>query len=167
MLRVGEHFLYEIVQGMIIVPVEKIVISMRRIFNTSTNNNSLHFWLLILRIAVACLMLTHGWPKMEKILAGNMQFADPLGIGTTPSLVLVVFAEVICSILILIGLATRLATIPLIINMAIVAFVVHAQDPFGKKELPLLFLLIYITLLVLGPGKYSVDGMIGRGSRYK
>jgi len=140
---------------------------MRRIFSTSANNNSLHFWLLILRIAVACLMLTHGWPKMEKLLAGNMQFGDPLGIGSKASFVLVVFAEAICSVLILIGLATRLATIPLIINMVVVIFIVHAQDPFGKKELPLLYLLIYITLLVLGPGKYSVDGMMSRGNKYR
>lgn len=140
---------------------------MRRIFNTNTNSNGLHFWLLLLRIAVACFMLTHGWPKLEKVIEGNYQFADPFGIGAKPSLLLSVFAEAICSILILIGLATRLATIPLIINMAVAAFIAHGQDPFAKKELALLYLLIYITIAVLGPGKYSVDAMLNRNRSYR
>lgn len=138
---------------------------MKRVSNTNTNSNSLHFWLLLLRIAVACFMLTHGWPKVEKIMAGNYEFADPFGIGSKASLILVAFAEAVCSVLILIGLFTRLATIPLIINMAVAAFVALGQAPFAKKELALLYLLIYITIAVLGPGKYSVDAARNRGFR--
>ncbi len=138
---------------------------MRRVLNMNTNSNSLHFWLLLLRIAVACFMLTHGWPKVEKVIAGNYQFADTVGIGSKASLILVVFAEAICSVLILIGLVTRLATIPLIINMAVAAFIALGQAPFEKKELALLYLLIYITIAVLGPGKYSVDAARNRGFR--
>jgi putative oxidoreductase len=140
---------------------------MRWIFNTGTHENNVHIWLLVFRAGVACLMLTHGWPKMEKLLAGNMQFGDPLGVGAGTSLIMTVSAEVVCSILILIGLATRLATIPLIVTMLVALVMVHLQDPIAKKELPLLYILIYITLFILGAGKYSVDGMISRGSRYK
>jgi putative oxidoreductase len=104
---------------------------------------------------------------MEKLLAGNMQFGDPLGVGAGTSLIMAVSAEVVCSILILIGLATRLATVPLIVTMLVALVMVHLQDPIVKKELPLLYILIYITLFILGAGKYSVDGMISRGSRYK
>ncbi len=110
-------------------------------------------------------MLTHGWPKVEKVIAGNYQFSDTFGIGSKASLILVVFAEAVCSVLILIGLVTRLATIPLIINMAVAAFIALGRAPFEKKELALLYLLIYITIAVLGPGKYSVDAARNRGFR--
>ena len=138
-----------------------------KLFNIGTNNTTSSLWLLLLRVAVASFMLTHGWPKFQNLILGNFQFADPIGIGVKASLVLVVFAEVLCSILIFIGLATRLATIPLIINMIVVVFVVAAKDGFAKQEFPLLYLLIYITIAVFGPGKFSVDAAIGgrRGRR--
>src|SRR5690606_413029 len=104
--------------------------------STSFNQSFLHFWLLVLRISASGMMLTHGFPKFMKIIEGNMQFGDPFGIGAGASLVLAAFAEFICSILIILGLATRWAVIPLIITMATAAFLVHGSDPFGKQELP-------------------------------
>ena len=77
-----------------------------------------------------------------------------------PSLALTVFAEFFCSILIIIGFGTRLATIPLIVTMIVAVFIQHASDPFQRMELGLMFLFAYLTILVAGPGKYSVDGMI-------
>lgn len=139
---------------------------MKRIFGTSFNVNTLHFWLLILRVAVAGFMLTHGLPKLSKLMAGGeIQFADPFGLGQGASLGLTAFAEAICSFLIILGLATRLATIPLIIAMSVAAFIAHADDPFAKKEMALLYLLIFITLAILGPGKYSVDALISKQGR--
>lgn len=131
-----------------------------KIFSTAINLSLLHFWLLILRIGVSGLMLTHGYPKLMKVLDGDMQFGDPFGIGAGISLVLAAFAEGICSVLIILGLGTRLATIPIIITMATAAFLVHANDPFSKQELPLLYLLVYITLLITGGGRYSIDQKI-------
>lgn len=137
---------------------------MKTIFSTGYQQGWLNLWLLILRIGASILMLTHGFPKLMKVIDGNMQFGDPLGIGAGPSLVLAAFAEAICSILIILGLATRLAVIPLIITMATAAFIVHANDPFSSQEMPLLYLLIYVTLMVTGPGKYAVDQAIGKKS---
>lgn len=93
---------------------------------------------------------------------GEIKFADPIGIGVVPTLVLVVFAEFFCSILLIIGLGGRFAALVLIINMSVAAFIALNGQPFNKMELPLLYLLIFITLFVTGPGKYSVDGWIGR-----
>jgi putative oxidoreductase len=93
---------------------------------------------------------------------GEIRFADPFGLGVTLSLFLVVFAEFFCSILIGFGIGTRLATLPLIITMFVAAFIAHGPDPFGKKELALLYLVIYIFLLVAGSGKYSVDYYLSR-----
>jgi len=106
-------------------------------------------------------MITHGWPKLSKLLAGGeIQFGDPIGLGPVLSLILVVFAEFFCSILIGIGLGTHLATIPLIFTMFVAAFVAHADDPFRQKEMALLYILIYLTLLVVGSRKYSIDYLL-------
>ncbi len=136
---------------------------MRRTLKTGFQQNHLDLWLLVLRILVAAFMLTHGLPKFYKLMAGGeIKFGDPIGLGPATSLSLAVFAEVICSTFIFIGLGTRLATIPLIVTMLIAAFVAHADDPFGRKELPLLYISVYITLIILGSGKYSVDYLLGK-----
>ncbi len=139
---------------------------MKNLFSTKINLKSLDFILLLARIGVAAFMLTHGFPKLMKLMAGGeIRFADPFGFGMTFSLVLAVFAEFFCSILIGLGIGTRLAAIPLIVTMSIAAFVAHGPDPFGKKELALLYLIIYIFLLFTGSGKFSVDYLISRKSK--
>ncbi|TNF43386.1 MAG: DoxX family protein [Bacteroidetes bacterium] len=136
---------------------------MKRIFQTDVNTNHLDFIILLLRITAAVFMITHAIPKMNKFIAGGeIQFPDPLGIGASVSLVLAVFAELICSILIGFGFLTRLAAFPLIITMAVAAFIVHAEDPFKQKELALIYLVLYIVLLFIGSGKYSVDYFISK-----
>jgi putative oxidoreductase len=138
---------------------------MRRVFSTSFSPANVSFALLLLRVVVAAFMLTHGLPKLMNMMAGTSKFGDPIGLGKDLSLGLTVFAEFVCSILILLGLATRLALIPLIIAMLVAAFVAHAGDPFGKKEMALLYLLIYITLFITGPGKYSIDNALSKNKR--
>lgn len=94
-----------------------------------------------------------------------IQFADPIGIGQTNSLILAFIAEFICSVFILIGFATRLVVIPLIINMFVIVFIMHAPDGFEKQELPGLYLVIYVLLLITGSGKYSIDHLIYKKRR--
>ena len=118
--------------------------------------------LLLLRAAAGGLMLTHGWPKLMSYSEGLSKFPDPIGLGSEVSLTLVVFAEVVCSILVLVGLYTRLALIPAIINMLVAVFVVHGDDPIGKKELGLLYLISYVVLFLTGPGSYSADARMRR-----
>jgi putative oxidoreductase len=135
---------------------------MKKLFSININPQILDVWLLLLRIFVSAFMLTHGWPKFMKLIGGDFQFADPLGVGVEVSLFLAVFSEFFCSILLIVGLASRLVTLPLIVTMFVAAFVVHWDDPFGKKEFALLYCLIYITLLVTGPGRYSADAKLIR-----
>lgn len=140
---------------------------MRRAFSTVINNNGVNTWLLLARIAVGAFLLTHGIPKLQNLMAGNIKFGDPLGIGATPSLILVVFAEVICSVLLILGLATRFASIVLIINMGVAAFVAHAGQPFGKKELALLYLVFFVGFFILGGGRYAMDSLLNRKGKNK
>ncbi len=130
----------------------------RRLFSTDLPGRYGHVALLFFRILIACLLLTHGIPKLQMLLSGaEIKFADPYGFGMTTSFVLVTFAEFVCSLLIIIGYATRLATIPIMIAMATAAIFVHTNDPFGVKEKPLLFLVCFAFIFVVGAGKYSVD----------
>ncbi len=138
----------------------------KKLFSTGINAKYIHIALLILRLAVAAFMLTHGWPKLSRLLAGGeIRFSDPLGIGVVTSFTLVVFAEFFCSILVGLGLGTRLAVIPLIITMSVVVFIAQGSAAFGRKELPIMFLIIYVFLLISGSGKYSVDGLISKAFR--
>ncbi len=134
---------------------------MNRWLKPLTSPAARHGWLLILRLTVAGTMLTHGIPKLQKIMANDWSFGDPLGLGTDVSLILAVFAEVGCSLLLLVGFMTRLATLPLLFTMAVAIIFVHGGAGFGKQELPLLYALIYLTLFVTGPGRYSIDGSRG------
>lgn len=136
---------------------------MRRLFNTNFNHEGIHFMLLVLRVAIASFMIVHGYQKLGWLTAGGeIQFGDPIGIGAPSSLILTVFAEFFCSILVLLGLGTRLAVIPLIITMLVAVFIVHGADGFDKKELGLHYLLVYVFLLISGSGKYSIDHLINR-----
>lgn len=113
--------------------------------------------LLILRLIGGGFMLSHGIPKLMKMVNGDFGFADPLGLGMTLSLILTVFAEFICAIMVTIGFKARLASIPLMFTMVVAAFIVHGGDPWGKKEFPLLYFGIYAAILLMGAGKYSLD----------
>lgn len=115
--------------------------------------------LLLLRLAFGWQMLAfHGWGKAVKLFSGDpTAFADPFGLGPVPSLVLAVFAEALCAFLLVIGLFTRWATVPLIITMVVAVFIVHQGDPWGDRELGLLYLSGYLAIAVFGPGQYSLD----------
>ena len=114
--------------------------------------------LLLVRLLSGGMMLTHGIPKIDRLMGeGPVKFADPFGLGPEISLVLVLFAEVACSILVMIGLKTRLATLPLMFTMLVAAFYIHGADPFGEKELALLFFTVFGSILISGAGRYSVD----------
>jgi putative oxidoreductase len=113
--------------------------------------------LFILRIGISALMLTHGIPKLMKLLEGNFEFGDPIGLGPTVSLILAVIGEVFAPVLIIVGYKTRLAAIPAAITMAVAVFVVHAADPIGTKEKALLFLIGFVVIAICGAGKYSLD----------
>lgn len=135
---------------------------MKRIFSIN-KTIATDIGLLIARVGIAVLMLTHGIPKLVMLLSGSVvQFPSVFGMSPEVSLGLTVFTEVLCSALLLVGLATRLVTIPLIITMLVAALLIHAADPLSAKEPALNYLLVYVFLLLSGGGKYSIDGLLQR-----
>jgi putative oxidoreductase len=136
---------------------------MKKLLSIETKSFNKDLGLLVGRIAIAALMLSHGLPKLQMFFSGEpVRFPSVLGMSGSVSLGLAIFAEVFCSIFILFGFGTRVAVLPLIITMAVAVFSIHATDGFAKKEPALLYLAGYVVLLIAGSGKYSIDHMLVR-----
>jgi putative oxidoreductase len=117
--------------------------------------------LLVLRILSGAFMLFgHGLSKLKAFGEKFHTFSDPLGVGHETSYLLTVFSEFFCSILLIVGLFTRFASVTLIITMLIAAFVIHSDDPWNKQEFALLYVIPCLALIISGPGKYSLDRKI-------
>ncbi|AWO00247.1 DoxX family protein [Chitinophaga alhagiae] len=136
---------------------------MKKLLSARFSNGAVHLTQLVLRLVFGGLIAyRHGWPKLMNFSQYSTQFADPFGIGKSASLGLTVFAELFCGILLVLGLVTRLATIPLIICMSVIIFMIHRTDGWGKQEMPVLFLAAFVVILITGSGKYSIDSAIGK-----
>ncbi|MDZ7806253.1 MAG: DoxX family protein [Gracilimonas sp.] len=116
--------------------------------------------ILLLRFGAGAILFTHGLPKLIKVFSGDFSFADPIGLGPEISLILAAFAEGICSLFVLFGFGTRLSSLIIVINMSVAVLIQQSGDPFGQKELALLFLLMFMVTLFTGGGKYSLDKKI-------
>ncbi len=116
----------------------------------------------LLRVSVSLLMLSHGIPKALEYETLVQSFPDPLNVGTEMSAMLILFAEVGCSALLLLGLFGRFASATLFIAMTVAAFAHHFADPFAMRELPLLYAAVYACLTFTGPGSTSIDAWLKR-----
>lgn len=116
--------------------------------------------LLLLRIAGGAMMMVHGYGKLERWGELSADFADPLGVGSATSLALAIFGELVCAALLVPGLLTRLAAIPYAFTMLVAGVIVHADDPWGRKELAMLYLVVGIVVAVAGPGRLSLDAVL-------
>lgn len=137
------------------------LLNMKKLFSTRYTENSISFALLLLRLTMGGLIIPHGFNKLIKFMTVVKDFPDPFHIGSTASLALVIFAEFFCAVLLIAGLMTRLVVIPLIVTMAVALFMVHHSDIFGEGEHAALYLAGYLVLLFTGPGKVSMDRMLG------
>ena len=123
-------------------------------------------WLppLLARLTVGLVFALTGWGKVHN-LAKVTGFFTKLGIPHAAFMAgLVGYCELICGVLVLVGLLTRLATIPLITTMIVALATAQAGEIhdlpglFGLIEFTYLALLVY--LCVTGPGALSIDALI-------
>ena len=129
----------------------------QKILSTKVSDKQLNIALLILRATVGVLMAHHGYGKITHFNEYSEKFMDFLYLGPKISLALVIFAEFFCSLLLIAGLFTRFAIIPLVIAMGIAAFKAHGGDVFGDGEMAFLYFAIYVALWLKGAGEYSAD----------
>ncbi len=122
--------------------------------------------LLILRVSFGAMMMVHGLQKLMNFSTFAPNFLDPIGLGKPTALAMAIFAEFFCSILLILGLGSRLATIPLIVTMLVAIVMFHGDHPWEKKELAACYLSVYVALLLMGPGAFALDRFfVGRAKR--
>ena len=129
------------------------------LFDSGRDGSSRDLGLLIARVGFSgTLIWRHGFAKISGLVADPVEFLDPLGLGPGASLALATFAECVCASAVAFGILSRFACLALVINFGVIVFVLHgAQVPGDRGELALLFLVAFTTLLLTGPGRYSLD----------
>ena len=135
---------------------------MKKLLSIKYSAGAFSATMLLLRLGIGFLMMSHGYDKLLHFSSIHNTFINFMGIGSTFSLTLAIFAEFFCSLFLVLGLFTRLSAIPLIITMCVALFKVHHGEVFGKGEIDALYLSSFVVLLFLGPGRVSVDSMIGK-----
>lgn len=123
--------------------------------------------LLVLRVSCGGMMLYHGLQKLMAFQKLSGSFPDPIGAGSQLSLALAIFAEFFCSVLVVLGLGTRLASIPIIATMLVALMLIHGNDPWQKKELAAVYLAVFTSLLIMGGGNFSLDRLLGNWRKKK
>ena len=129
-------------------------------------NLTLNGGMLLLRVSSGMLLLVnHGW---DKITAGSDKWSGlgqtglmPLGIESFHTFFgfMAAFSESICAILVIIGLLTRPAAALITITMLVGANF-HISSGRGNPEMALLYGIIFLSIGLLNPGKYSLDQLI-------
>jgi len=125
--------------------------------------------LLALRLCAALpLFLKHGTEKLFRFSHMAQHFPDPLHIGVIPSLLFATLSDGICSLLLILGLATRWAAAVIFVNLFVALAFVHHFQVFGPQgdhgEVMILYLGAMFTLFMAGAGKYSVDAAIDKSA---
>jgi putative oxidoreductase len=140
---------------------------MLKVLKLSFLPKSPDYGLLILRVALGfSMLLLHGRVKILGFSAMAEKFPGLPGVPGNVNLGLAIFAEVVCSALLIAGLFTRFAALMLAITMGVAFFLVHKSAlvdatvngvAIKSGELAMVYLVAYVTLLFTGAGKFSVD----------
>lgn len=136
---------------------------MKKLLSIKYSATSFNISLLLLRLVLGATMcVNHGYPKLLHFAERKGDFMNFMGLGSTTSLALVIFAEFFCAIFLIIGLFTRFTLIPLIVVMSVAFFKSHGGQLFDEGETAALFLTGFVAILLCGPGRASVDGLINK-----
>jgi putative oxidoreductase len=132
----------------------------KKIFVPGNDSALTSLGLLMLRLWLGLAMFfNHGLAKLTHFSDMAPKFPDPMGIGQTPGLALVTFAETAGALLLAFGLLTRFAALTLVIDLGVAFLMVH-KAVSGAGELAFIYSAGYVTLLIAGGGRFSVDKML-------
>jgi putative oxidoreductase len=140
--------------------------------------------LLILRLAGLYLALGHGWGKVVGLASGQSRFVEGVANMGFPLPVLFAWAaglsELVGGFAVALGLFTRWAAGLAAVTMFVAAFVRHraasqllswlsvapaseeSLKAWGNPELAAIYLIVFLSLVLLGPGRLSIDAKLGR-----
>ena len=136
---------------------------MKKLLSTVYTNTGFNIATFMLRISLGFLMcIHHGLPKISNFGEWQNTFYNPFHIGSRWSLILSILAEVFGSAFIILGLFSRIAAILLVIDLGVAIFLYHRDNPINRFEDAILFFTGFLFILMVGPGKISVDGLTGR-----
>jgi len=119
--------------------------------------------LLFLRVGIGTMMVLHGWPK----LAGGIHHWEKLG-KATRSIGITFFpgfwgfssamVETIGGVLLVLGFCFRPVTILMTLNFLVATLLVYKMSgQFLEWSRPAEMLILFFSLIFIGPGKYSID----------
>ena len=134
---------------------------MKKLLSINYSDGVFNFAMLLLRLVFGILIMNHGYDKLMHFGDRHNTFMNFMGIGSTLSLAFVIFAEFFCGLFVILGLFTRLSVIPIIIVLIVAIVKAHHNAIFGDAQPATLFLTGFLVLLFVGPGRASVDSMIG------
>ena len=152
-----------------------------RVFGLSLPAQLSEVALLVVRVIVGIIIAANGWQKLA--VFGPANFGQALARSGVPLPIfmgyVVTFTEFIGGILLIVGLLSRLAALLLTIDLVVAILLVNIHVGFLSStggigvELPLALIAGFLTILLAGPGRVSLDHLVGierdaaegRGSR--
>ncbi|MCF4997438.1 DoxX family membrane protein [Pseudomonas syringae] len=123
--------------------------------------------LLFLRVSAGLFLLgVHGLPKLLDFTAQLQLIEDPFHLGAHLTLILAIFAEVFCPLLIVAGVLVRLACLPILFVLLVALLVVHPQWSVAEGQFGWLLLILFTTVFIAGPGRLALNVRLPGVLRY-
>jgi putative oxidoreductase len=136
---------------------------MKKLLSTGYSDTAFNISTFVLRVTFGFVMFyNHGINKIKGFTEAAGRFYDPFHIGHETSLILVIFAEIVCALFVVMGLFTRLAAAVLVLEMLVAVFLFHRGQSLSSHELGMLYLAVFFAILWIGPGRFSIDGALGK-----
>jgi len=130
----------------------------KKSLSTQISSQTLNLSLLVFRIAISLSILnTHGWNKLMDFEGNAAHIPDPFGLGGVANVIIAIIADVVFAGFVAAGFLTRLSALVVLQVTLVGLLVVHINDPWKVKDIPLMYSLAFGLLVALGAGKYSID----------
>jgi putative oxidoreductase len=129
--------------------------------NIIGENKTANLVLLGFRVLLSAEMIAvHGIKKIVNWDSELLHLPNPLGLDATLNLLVAAAANLVMPVLVMFGLCTRLAVLPMLSVTLMGYFVVHAHDSLAVRDMPFMYSLCELLLFFLGGGKYALDTFI-------
>lgn len=135
--------------------------------NLSLEDRARDLGLLFLRVSAAAFLLAvHGLPKLLDFDHQLTLIEDPFHMGARLTLVLAIFAEVLCPLLIAAGIFVRLACLPILVLLLVALLAVHPEWTLEQGQFGWLLVIIFTTVFIAGPGRLALNARVNGAVRY-